>query len=346
MTPINGSINRRIFLNPHIVGFFESGNFVIKEPNLKKSFIINPKLFCIILTALKGFDEKEFSTESLEVAKAIDFLLTNKVLIYASDPLFTRAYNSLLVQSNKYATQYLHTTMVNYPFLDYADEESHNIDRELMKKYAGLGKRPPAFKDYPLKNKIYLKSFNDFDWDILSDKKIHPNLDILGLFLSISYGKTMEILWPTHKIRKTVPSGGSKHPTEIYFLFTDNIYIPAGIYHYDVRNHALDALNTRKNYLKQILRICGLKETPKGCILIFYTSFFERSMWRYRDVRSTRAVLADIGHVAQGAQINADILDLVCRPQDNYDPAKIGKIFELDPYQESVLYTQYLYAYE
>lgn len=337
---------KKIFLNPYITGLFGAGNLVLKEPHSKKSFIIDSKLHRVLSASLKGFYAEEFFSESAEISKAVDFLLANKVLIHINDPLFTQADNSLLIKNNKYATQYLHATMVNYPFLDYTKNESHNFDRELMKRYAVLDKRPPVFKNYPLKNKVYLKSFNDFDWNILSNKRIRPNLDVLGFFLFVSYGKTIEICWPTHKIRKTVPSGGSKHPTEIYLLFTDDIYVPTGIYHYDVQHHALDKLNTRKAFLKEILCTYDLEKPPGGCVLIFYASLFERSMWRYRDVRSTRAVLADIGHVAQGAQINASILDFICQPQNNFDPEKVGGILKLDSCKEPILHTQCLYAYE
>ena len=35
---------------------------------------------------------------------------------------------------------------------------------------------------------------------------------------------------------------------------------------------------------------------PKACAAVVFTSLVERAMWRYRDPRSFRAILVDVGH--------------------------------------------------
>ncbi|MGH3874323.1 MAG: nitroreductase family protein [Pseudonocardiaceae bacterium] len=94
-------------------------------------------------------------------------------------------------------------------------------------------------------------------------------------------------------IRRRVPSGGARHPTELVVTLRRPLgQVPAGAYSYDVSTHALVAepADAQKAYAAGV---------PDGGFGIVVRSRVERAMWRYRDLRALRPVLIDAGHVVE-----------------------------------------------
>ena len=247
---------------------------------------------------------------------------------------------SSLYEKRMFSDLYLHTLMVNYPFLDYADSNAHNFDRDLMKYYETIGKRPEICKSY--NKKIKLNSFWNIDWNRL--KSNIKNINTIAFLFSVSFGKIMEIFWPTHKIRKSVPSGGSKHPTEVYVIFIDDFYVRRGIYHYNSADYSLEIVSNNERDMLLFEKSALVSETKKnGLFYTIYTSVYERSMWRYRDIRSTRAVLIDLGHIIQGALTNFKLLGFNSGTVQNLNYEILEKMLKLEKYRESVHSIQYHY---
>lgn len=94
-------------------------------------------------------------------------------------------------------------------------------------------------------------------------------------------------------IRRTVPSGGARHPTELVVVLRRALqHLPAGAYSYDIATHALVAepADTQEAYTAGV---------PNDGFGIVVRSRVERAMWRYRDLRALRPVIIDAGHVVE-----------------------------------------------
>ena len=97
----------------------------------------------------------------------------------------------------------------------------------------------------------------------------------------------------TPLIRRTSPSGGSRHPTEGYFLTGALQGIEQGFYHIQTDPPALRCLDACNDDLRASV---SQKQSFPILGTIILTTVFERNMYRYREPRTFRTVHMDIGH--------------------------------------------------
>lgn len=231
---------------------------------------------------------------SEHVGDLYDFLVGERLIIHADDDPLTKYTSNY---SNHLEGKVYHEATRTYPFLNMAQKDSFSVDNQRMVGYLETDEYPNPYKDY---NECIghlalpqLDSFEDFR-NIYASLEKSSYLARLGMILGFCFGERRERhltagLWDYGEYRfellfKSVPSGGSKHPTECYII-SDATHLPKGCYHYSVRHHNLEHIT---------------KDVPTWAdnqTFIVVTAFIERSMWRYRDPRSWRAIPCEIGHV-------------------------------------------------
>jgi SagB-type dehydrogenase family enzyme len=109
---------------------------------------------------------------------------------------------------------------------------------------------------------------------------------------------------------KTSPSGGARHPIEVYPVIRRVDGLPSGVYHYSVRRHDLERLGEAPTD-EVVLRWCGDQEqAADAAVLLVYTAMLERNVWKYPNARSYRAPLIDLGHLSQTVYLVAAGLEL------------------------------------
>src|SRR5205823_548081 len=134
---------------------------------------------------------------------------------------------------------------------------------------------------------------------LFTRKKI--SLNDFSTLLLWTWGKTYNILDPHigEYILKTSPSGGARHPIEVYPIVLRVEDVDSGIYHYSVRKHELEPIR-RGNFEDTIVRLCGNQEWLRDASAVFFmTALLERSMWKYEQSHAYRVVLLDAGHLGQ-----------------------------------------------
>ncbi|MCX4820789.1 SagB/ThcOx family dehydrogenase [Streptomyces sp. NBC_01142] len=110
---------------------------------------------------------------------------------------------------------------------------------------------------------------------------------------------------------KASPSGGSRHPVEIYPVVRDVAGVRPGIYHYAPDIHALEPLPVDAPTDEEILHWCGDQSfVARAPVLFMYSAVLERSSWKYPMSRTYRALFADLGHVSQTAYLTGTALGL------------------------------------
>ena len=198
-----------------------------------------------------------------------------------------------------------HEATRDYPFVKMDAPGAFDIDRDRMKTYVQEARPPEIYQTVEAKYSIVLPSrispgtsANQLLAAMTRDER--RGLPGLGLFFDVCFGERRKEPFDVQGefLRKSIPSGGARHPTEIYFASFEGAPIPPGSYHYNVEHHRLDCVSVG-DHSKQLRHATfdlfqKFDRHPFG--LIAFTSLVERAMWRYRDARSSRAVLIDIGH--------------------------------------------------
>jgi SagB-type dehydrogenase family enzyme len=201
------------------------------------------------------------------------------------------------------------------PKTDYSAESAYRDDIAAMRRKAAVEPLPDNYKDYDGALSIPLTAdrFQGIDnppslESILAEDPQHTRsrvLDLMefGWFVHRAYGQTAIRRLPVsgQHVGKTSPSGGSRHPTEVYPVVLDVAGIEPGLYHYSVRHHALETLRTGDflDALRTHVFLSPNRPPFEPRVVFILTTIFERSMFRYREPRSYRVMHFDLGHLMQ-----------------------------------------------
>lgn len=137
---------------------------------------------------------------------------------------------------------------------------------------------------------------------------------------------------------KTSPSGGARHPIEVYVAVRNVTALPAGLYHYAAGAHALERLPLSGRLPPFDTFLPTQWWYRNAAVLVFFTAVFERTRWRYQGPRAYRAVLLEAGHVCQTLCLTATWLGLAPFCSMALADATIERMLGLDGISESVLY--------
>lgn len=98
---------------------------------------------------------------------------------------------------------------------------------------------------------------------------------------------------------KTSPSGGSRHPLELYVCARRVDGLEPGLYHYAADDHCLERLARHDRPARVRRYLPGQFFYEGAAALVFFTAVFERYQWKYGDARAYRAVFIEAGHQCQ-----------------------------------------------
>lgn len=166
-------------------------------------------------------------------------------------------------------------------------------------------------------------------------------LDAFSRVLLWTWGRTDERTDPElgRYILKTSPSGGARHPIEVYPLVLRVDGIEPGFYHYSVERHALDPLRAG-SFADLAVELCrGQPWVRDAGALFLMTAVLERSMWKYRCGHAYRVLLLDAGHLGQTFHFVCTRLGLAPFTTAATDDRAIERELGLDGVSEIALYT-------
>jgi len=137
---------------------------------------------------------------------------------------------------------------------------------------------------------------------------------------------------------KTSPSGGARHPGEVYLMALRVKGLRAGLYHYQPTTHHLKIISTNTSHEKAWLYCAGQHFVRNAAALFLMTAMFPRTMWKYQHARAYRVVLLDAGHLCQTFCLVATWLGLAPFCTAALKDTLIEKDLAIDGIRESVLY--------
>jgi putative peptide maturation dehydrogenase len=104
-------------------------------------------------------------------------------------------------------------------------------------------------------------------------------------------------------LKKTSPSGGAMHSTEVYPLLRRVAGFESGLYHYSVERHELELMRCMSEAEVEDLAVlvtAGQAYVSGAQALFLLTARFPRSFWKYRrHEKAYAAILMDVGHLSQ-----------------------------------------------
>lgn len=159
----------------------------------------------------------------------------------------------------------------------------------------------------------------------------------LSSLLKYSCGTTVPDA-ENQRMRRAQASGGARYPIEVYpFVFRGDTQVPSGVYHYNVKAHALDVLWERSFSDADIGELFTYSWVRGASVVFVMTAVFRRNQMKYGE-RGYRYILLEAGHIAQNLHLVTEALGLKsCALGGTYDAA-IEKMLDLDGIQESVVY--------
>jgi SagB-type dehydrogenase family enzyme len=137
---------------------------------------------------------------------------------------------------------------------------------------------------------------------------------------------------------KTSPSGGARHPGEVYLMALRVDGLERGLYHYSAADHVLTRLPADVGPRSASEYCAGQSYAGKAAALFVMTAVFARTMWKYRRARAYRVVLLETGHLCQTFCLTATRLGLAPFSTAALKDSLIERDLELDGISESVLY--------
>jgi len=142
------------------------------------------------------------------------------------------------------------------------------------------------------------------------NKNISVKLGTLSTMLLYTFGCHGK--YDMHKqltlLHKTVPSGGSLHPTEAYILCLNIESLEPGIYHYNVEMHSLDLIKIynvkeAKDFANKF--VAGQHYVKDAGFLLLMTTRYFRNFWKYQQhTLAYKVTLLDTGHLSQMFYLN------------------------------------------
>ncbi|MFO7697985.1 MAG: SagB/ThcOx family dehydrogenase [Anaerolineae bacterium] len=208
-----------------------------------------------------------------------------------------------------------------------------------------MATRPVGHKEYPGAPRVALPApevaGGEGLWALLQGRRSVRVYD--GKPLSVA--ELSQLLWATDgatgqagsTLLRTAPSAGALYPIETYVAVHAVDGIPQGLYHYQVREHALAQLTTGDQRLAVSAAALDQGMAADADVVLIWSAVFGRTTWKYKQ-RGYRYVYLDAGHIAQNAALAAVALGLgSCQIAALYDD-EANALMGLDGESESVIY--------
>ncbi len=163
--------------------------------------------------------------------------------------------------------------------------------------------------------------------------------------MQISY-----LLWATQGVKeirgkhyatlRTVPSGGGRHPFEMYLLVKTCEGLHSGLYHYLPMSHELEWIKEVSD-IDEVMNQCVCEQAwVKKCSVLFLTTCVAyRAEWRY-GFEAHRPALIDLGHVGENFYLACGALGLGTCGIAAFADTYCNELLEVDGKEEFIVYAQ------
>ncbi len=179
--------------------------------------------------------------------------------------------------------------------------------------------------------------------DALAGRKSHRKFTDAGLSLEeLSF-----LLWATQgvrevlesgTVRRTVASGGNRHPFETYLVVNRVEGLKPGLYRYLPLDEKMCRLGEVDDAVARVGEGChGQNFVGEGAVVFIWSVIPYRTEWRYSHL-SHRAIAIDSGHVCQNLYIACAAIGVGTCAIGAFDQARMDSLVGVDGKDEFVIY--------
>jgi SagB-type dehydrogenase family enzyme len=163
-------------------------------------------------------------------------------------------------------------------------------------------------------------------------------LDSVSALAAAAYGivETAPLEDDATFFRRSVPSAGGLFPLELFVFLQRVEGLSDGLYHYDVRGHALELL--RESRIAELAPFLYPYPFIRDANLVFaVAAVFGRNQKKYGP-RGYRYTLLEAGHSAQNICLRAVELGLGTLCMGGFEDSRLNRLLGLEPTREGVVY--------
>lgn len=231
------------------------------------------------------------------------------------------------------------------------DAEGWRVTAEISQHIAHDGAGPPIVKEYFAADTVALPAPSatpptDFFASLLGRRTTRTfaarslSVGLLSTLLHYSarsHGTLKNPYFGEHLLR-TSPSGGARHPVELYVVPLAVDGLPRRVFYYDPKQHALREIGPAEP-----ADIETIGQHQAGCydapLALIVSARFGRNMWKYRYSKSYVFTILDVGHFVQTLVLTATALDLGCFLTPALNVREAQRLLRLDNiYDECATY--------
>ena len=207
-----------------------------------------------------------------------------------------------------------------------------------------------AYKSYSAMSKIKLHSStmsidNSIEKTILTRRSIREysgkaiGFDKFTKLLRLSSGISGSVDLGNQIIHnlRSYPSAGALYPLEVYPAIFRVNNVKSGLYHYNVKDDALELLN-QGNFENRISSYTYFPEIVKtSSVVLIITAMFNRTISKYGE-RGYRFALIEVGHLGQNISLIANALGLDSVAIGGFIDDDINDLIGIDGVNEAAVY--------
>lgn len=209
---------------------------------------------------------------------------------------------------------------------------------------------PPAQKPYPMDARLFdLVSPGDLSVGTMplveairgrrTHRKYGPDpltLEELSFLLWAAQGID-SIIEDTQASRRTVPSGGGRHPFETYILVNRVEGLPPALYRYLPVEHKLVLEQQGPDLVDRVHEGMRRQYVKDSAVVFLWTAIPYRTEWRY-SVVAHKVIAIDAGHVCQNLYLAAGAIGAGMCAIAAYDQAGLDAALGVDGQDEFTVY--------
>ena len=345
----------RVKVAEHATFFYDQGSLVWDDYLHHRQFRISEaaELLCRKLNRFTDVDEllAPLTDADADAVRAVlAELLDAGVLVEEGAPEHT-AERALLAGWSSWGAGARHFHFASRTLADTVYQQADEHDADLDTK-AATEPPPPPFRALGGPRVPLPALDQDADWgargllDVLLDRRTTRDfgadpitLDQLGQLLAVlgSPSPRRPRIGRTGTVFKATPSGGGRHPVELYLHATRVTGLPPGWYHHDGQAHALESLGHCWQRADLVAAAGDQDWVGDAAAVIAYTAVLPRTRWRYDTPRAYRVVQMDVGHLSQTAYLVATAMGLGVGYTAALRDELVERALGCDPHHEIVL---------
>lgn len=217
---------------------------------------------------------------------------------------------------------------------DFGEPPPHLTERVPAERRQALPRSAPTSIDAVLQRRATCRNF-----DTAQPLPLAVFAQVMQRVFGIQ--AEVEIVPGAFALKKANPSGGCLHPLETQVLVRNVEGVETGLYHYHVRDHALEPLRGLSDaQAREFAMQCVAAQDffADAHVTVALVARFRRTFWKYRNhPKAYRAIVLEAGHVSQNLYLTAAELNLGAYVTAAINEVEIEQAFGLDPLQESPL---------